>query len=570
MNLFDESLHMAVQPTTLTKKLTLNGETKAYPVYRVKLDLLYFNDQNDRIATWISQYKSEKGENAFRSLTKQEYNSIIENFIIQSNPASIEKTQTNIELVNQREPGVVLSDGRIVDGNRRFTCLRRLSESNPDFGWFETVILNARMTDNRKEIKMLELAIQHGEEKKVDYNPIDRLVGVYQDIMKTGLLTVEEYAESTNETVQDVKKRMEQAELLIEFLEYIRLPEHYYVAREYQVVSVFTDTITVLKKCKKDIERAALKDAVFNNILMQTIGDSRKFIRSISSMMETGIFTTFIKKQMEITENLTQKLDTKSPKNLDDLKKFAEENSDIAEELKNTLDTSVLKAKKRETKNRPSQSVSKSFTMLKDVDTKIFDTLNDDERTKLMNDITRLSERVNSIKSELTGEEIVSAVQAEPVVKSEPNIFNAAGTVNAPLSDVSITEIAPTVCAVSSYKIAKRHIDEPMINCTDMNKPVTNLTFSLNFRLDEALDFQKKQVCYQLFFINSNNEAVSQTAELTLHSGETVSADFSLSSSVSMEEYCFLAIKSVSDSDDELQQKIPFKIAMTFTADFGI
>ena len=190
MSLLDEKFQSVVQPTTLTKKLTLNGKTKAYQVYRVRLDLLYYNDQNDRIATWISQYKSEHGENAFRTLTMQQYNDVIEKFIVQSNPTSIEKTKNNIELVNQREPGVVLSDGRIVDGNRRFTCLRQLSEENSDFRWFETVILNVHMTDSKKEIKMLELAIQHGEEKKVDYNPIDRLVGVYQDIVKKGLLTI--------------------------------------------------------------------------------------------------------------------------------------------------------------------------------------------------------------------------------------------------------------------------------------------------------------------------------------------------------------------------------------------
>ncbi len=38
MFLFDKNLRSAVKPTNLTKKLTLNGETKAYPVYRVKLD----------------------------------------------------------------------------------------------------------------------------------------------------------------------------------------------------------------------------------------------------------------------------------------------------------------------------------------------------------------------------------------------------------------------------------------------------------------------------------------------------------------------------------------------------
>ena len=142
MNLLDEQYREFVQPTTLTKKLTLNGETKAYPIYRVRLELLYYNEQNDRIATWISQYKSEHG--GFQDLSQEAYNAVIEDFIIKSNPASIEKTKNNIKAVNQREPGVILSDGRIVDGNRRFTCLRKLAEEDPNFCWFETIILNIR------------------------------------------------------------------------------------------------------------------------------------------------------------------------------------------------------------------------------------------------------------------------------------------------------------------------------------------------------------------------------------------------------------------------------------------
>ena len=39
----DENL---VSKTTLSRKLTLGGVTKAYPVYRVRLDLLFYNDQN--------------------------------------------------------------------------------------------------------------------------------------------------------------------------------------------------------------------------------------------------------------------------------------------------------------------------------------------------------------------------------------------------------------------------------------------------------------------------------------------------------------------------------------------
>lgn len=575
MSLLDEKFRSVVQPTTLTKKLTLNGETKAYQVYRVRLDLLYYNDQNDRIATWISQYKSEHGENAFRTLTMQQYNDVIEEFIVQSNPTSIEKTKNNIELVNQREPGVVLSDGRIVDGNRRFTCLRQLAEENSDFRWFETVILNIHMTDSKKEIKMLELAIQHGEEKKVDYNPIDRLVGVYQDIIKTGLLTVEEYAESTNETIQDVKKRVEHAQLLREFLEYLHMPEQYYIAREYQVVTVFSDMLPALKRCKKEEHALALKEAIFNNLLMQTIGDSRKFIRNINTMMETGIFNTYIKKQIEIAEKIKEKLYAVPLKNAAELKEFVDDNQELAEELRNTMDLSVLRAKKRVTKSRPSQSVSKSFTMLKDVDTKIFDTLNDDEREKLMWDVARLSEKVNFIKSELTGEEIPQMI-SNPLAVTQGKTAAVSET-TVPAAPVSFCNAENTgtaketqgMASPRNFLLAERHIDEPMIVCLDMNKPITNLVFSLHFGLEHALPFQKNQVSYRLFFINAENEVISSEAEITLQADETASVGFTLSSAASEKKKCFLAIQSVQDPCESLQQKIPFQLSMVFTADFG-
>ena len=131
MNLLKEGMEQkAVIKTALTRKLTVDGLTKAYPVYKVKLDWLFYNDQNDRIATWISQYKSQHEGKTPDSADREVYNNIIEEFIVASNPDAIRKTQANIELVEQREPGVVLADGRIIDGNRRFTCLRRLAQKN--------------------------------------------------------------------------------------------------------------------------------------------------------------------------------------------------------------------------------------------------------------------------------------------------------------------------------------------------------------------------------------------------------------------------------------------------------
>lgn len=69
--------------------------------------------------------------------------------------------------MKKREPGVVLNGGRIIDGNRRYTCLRMLESESDEFGYFEAVILDFSIESNEKEIKTLELSIQHGEEKKL-------------------------------------------------------------------------------------------------------------------------------------------------------------------------------------------------------------------------------------------------------------------------------------------------------------------------------------------------------------------------------------------------------------------
>ena len=550
-NLLKEGLGTVVEKTSLTRKLTIDGVTKAYPVYRVRLDQLFYNDQNDRIATWISQYKSENGADSFSELDRASYNAIIEQFIIQSNEAAIEKTQMNIQLVHQREPGVILADGRVIDGNRRFTCLRRLALNDEDFNWFETVILDTDIENGRKQIKMLELAIQHGEEKKVDYNPIDRLVGVYQDIVETELLTVEEYAYSTNETVFEVKKRIESAMLLVEFLEYIHMPKQYHIARDYQVVSVITDLQPLLRKCSTPEMKEKVKNAVFANIMMRTIGDSRKYIRNLSQMMDTGFFTAYIKEQERIGEVLKEDLDEAAPEGKRDLDFFVSTHEEAAENLQMSLDRSLLKAKKHETRNKPSQIVSKSITLLKDVDTNIFEKLTDSEKENLRGQLGRLSSVVERFDTMIDTD---SPVSAEPV-KEEP-----------------VVSVVKTVVANVQNKprffIAKRHYDEPFVNCLTVGKKISNLGFTVEFQPAKTSEGQKDSFSYRAFFIDESNEIVSDIKEIILNNGQISKATFTLSPKASSATNCMLALQSSIDGADELQQLIPFEVNISFTSEF--
>lgn len=371
-----------VQPTTLTRKVTYAGKTVVYPVYKVRLDALYFNDQNDRIATWITQYESENGEDSLSSLNTDIYNRIIENFITDSNPEAIQKTQKNIALVGQREPGVTLADGRIVDGNRRYTCLRRIQRTTDEPVYFETVLMDMDIREDKKQIKLLELAIQHGEEKKVDYDLIDFAIGTYRDVVQTQLLTMKEYAASTNEQLADIKKRIEIAEVICEFLEYIGLPGQYHVAREYQVYSLFQEMIPLLRSLE-DQEKAELKRIAFNNVLMRAIKDQRKFIRDIKGMIRGDSYKEYFEDQKKWNAEIQEKLQGADIHSKEDLEAFASVNADIADNLSMSMERAILRSRSQKLKEKPSENVAKSIDLMMDIDTRFFDRMSEEEKENL-------------------------------------------------------------------------------------------------------------------------------------------------------------------------------------------
>lgn len=546
MNLLELQDASLVEKTNLTRKLTLGGVTKAYPVYRVRLDLLYYNDQNDRIATWITQYKSDPENAAFDTLDREQYNKTIEGFIIASNPAAMEKTKNNIALVNQREPGVVLADGRIIDGNRRFTCLRLLHAENPAFNYFETVILEASVQEDHKQIKMLELAIQHGEEQRVDYNLIDLAIGAYHDIVETGLLTIDEYAESTGMSVSEIKRRLEVAQLIIDFLAFMGVPGQYHVAREMQVFSVFNELVPLLRRCETEQAREELRRSVFNNTMMKTFIDQRKYMRDLKAMMDSGLYSSYIKKQNKIAEDLEEKKAEAGITTKKELDEFVKRNEDAAEDLQISMERSLLQTKKSQARNRPSQIVGKSISMLKDIDTGVFDKLTPAEREKLQTQLGKLSSAVSMMADDVTD-------GAAPV--PEKNVSEAA-------------EATPAPAAVKQLRPAACRPDEPMVYSLNPEQTINTLSFSQRFSMLRYLDSQLSEVHCIVGFVNERNEDLCSPQEITISDGEATKVNFALNASVSSLSECWLVIRFAADAPDEVRLKMQFNVKIAFDLEF--
>jgi len=226
-------------------------------VYLVPIDKLYYNDDNGRIATFISSYNDLANEKKLNELTHEEYNKLLHDFIKKSNqPEAFKKTKSDIELKGQIRPGVVLSDGRVVSGNRRFTVLRELysEKANDKFFYFKCFIINKNpeIQEDRKYIKTIERLTQFGVDEKVDYDPIARLVDIYNDLLSTNKLwSIEEYSKKLNLKKADIEKMVIKAQIMIDYLEYINHPNKFYIARQRKLDGPLQDLIAIYKKIEK-------------------------------------------------------------------------------------------------------------------------------------------------------------------------------------------------------------------------------------------------------------------------------------------------------------------------------
>lgn len=197
-------------------------------VYRIPLEYLYYNNENGRIASAISRQEvrlipSLDNENS-------EYNLIIEKMIVEDNLSKLNQTKKSIKEFGQKVFGYVLSDGRVIDGNRRYTALRQLAKETGNTYYFEAVILPFTYESKieRVEIKRLELAIQMGTEERQAYDPVDLSVDIYQTVVVDKLMTDKDYAKEANINHTEVKNRIATVEIIRDFLQYINASSNAY------------------------------------------------------------------------------------------------------------------------------------------------------------------------------------------------------------------------------------------------------------------------------------------------------------------------------------------------------
>lgn len=392
-----------ISDTGQTRAYPLKGRTETLKIYTIPIEQVRYNPQNGRIATYISEYEDQNGE------LPNEYNEIIEEFIIESNPGSFKKTKNNIKLFGQLEPAVILSNGIVVDGNRRFTALRQLSRegAGSEFEYIKAAILESS-SFTEKEIKTLELNLQHGREEKVSYNPIDYLVDIYRDLIiqhpLNPLFTPEEYARQTDRKLNDIKKDMRVAQLMIEYLEFINQPYKFHFARSMKIDGPLREAERILQSNKIDTNREyEIKEIIFVNILNGK-GEVTKIIRNLRKIIEDKEkFESYYESLEESLDDLNDYLhDEEIEKEITETK-IINIPVDLNEYIAEVTSEEIEDTNRTHAQQKPIVDIRRALKALKDID---------------MNAVKRMDEKSQS-------EFFIYLVELEGIVNTRKEQFDA-------------------------------------------------------------------------------------------------------------------------------------------------
>lgn len=416
MDLLIDAAANKLRKTGEKKKLSIKNQiNNNYDVYEIPLDCLYYNDQNGRINTLYKKYsatngiiKPEPGDS--------EYNKIFEQLIYESNPQAMEITKQSINEKSQQEPGVVLSDGRVIDGNRRFTALRMLERERHITQCFNAVILplDAECENDKKLIKELELDLQLGHEEKVRYDPIDSIFDTYNTIHVEKIMSMEEYKKASGETnTRKINQDIKLAELIIKFIEIVspggNAIDKFYLARDLKLDGPIEEIQRAVDKLKSDNKETA-KDAILTYLIASKAIDKQNDATRIMRDFKKNIINDSNRLQYFL-DSADDKVDIimdtfkENPiQSANELKTVIETNNEAKESIVKLLSSTERLINKRKFENErikaliALENVSDS---LSEIDIEDFSDLKDEERLEAKQIMSEIREALFKIQKEL-------------------------------------------------------------------------------------------------------------------------------------------------------------------------
>lgn len=406
MNVLERAAAGQFNRTGEIKKLSVSGEVNnKYDVYSIPLEYLYYNDQNGRINTTYKKHKANH-QALVPEPGNSDYNKLFEKFIWESNEQAMKETLQSIKDKTQQEPGVILPDGRVIDGNRRFTALRKYAEEDGIPKCFNAIILclDVNSKADEKRIKELELDLQLGREERVNYDPIDRIFDVYNTIMVEKLMTAEEYKKASGAgNTKGINRDIRLAELIIRFIGIVSPGgnpiDKFYLARDLKLDGPLEEIEATINKMKSE-NKEAVTDAVLVHLVAVKSDDDQKdstrVMRELKKnvLNKSDVLEHYLLAVDDKVDTIIESFEANPIVSANDLKKTIIQDSGLSssvEKLKFSANRIIYKSQRNSQRTEVVNELLKIKDSLEEINVKDFSELTVDENIDakgLLNEIT--------------------------------------------------------------------------------------------------------------------------------------------------------------------------------------
>lgn len=382
-----------VRKTDNSERKFIGGENQDCPIYEVRVDKLHFNVQNGRIATFISRYQAEHPEGLPQDQT--ELDNLIADMIETDNPKHLKTTMLDIKNKGQQQSAIILTNGVVIDGNRRFTCLRKLSAAENTLRMLRCCVFPDTYDENA--IKGLELEIQLGEDTKQEYDAISRLVDIDRWVNE-GRMTAEEYAKHANMKQSKMKNCLAQIDMLKDFLEFCEAPGAFHIAQDLKMQGPIESLTNGLVKVKNKDKREEIKNAVFVNLMCQTFGDATRGVREFidNLIADDKLREEQLDYAVEVLERLAEK-----PEDVvvttEYLRDAFGSDTRLKEGMKASRNVARAKAGNRKIKNGQVRAVRNALSDVNDVDVEILHKLEPEQLVDMQDGLQSLLEKAQEV-----------------------------------------------------------------------------------------------------------------------------------------------------------------------------
>lgn len=382
-----------VRKTDNSERKFIGGQNQDCPIYEVRVDKLHFNVQNGRIATFISRYQAEHPEGLPQDQT--ELDNLIADMVEADNPKHLKTTMLDIKNKGQQQSAIILTNGVVIDGNRRFTCLRKLSAAENTLRMLRCCVFPDTYDENA--IKGLELEIQLGEDTKQEYDAISRLVDIDRWVNE-GRMTAEEYAQHANMKQSKMKNCLAQIDMLKDFLEFCEAPGAFHIAQDLKLQGPIESLTNGLVKVKNKDKREEIKNAVFVNLMCQTFGDATRGVREFidNLIADDKLREEQLDYAVEVLERLAEK-----PEDVvvttEYLRDAFGSDTRLKEGMKASRNVARAKAGNRKIKNGQVRAVRNALSDVNDVDVEILHKLEPEQLVDMQDGLQSLLEKAQEV-----------------------------------------------------------------------------------------------------------------------------------------------------------------------------